>query len=58
MQRTSGTDETSRTYTCNIYVKHMQHPDITLATCNMKTLAAKGRLEQMKYLEHTITTYM
>jgi hypothetical protein len=24
----------------------------------MKTLAAKGRLEQMKYLEHTITTYM
>jgi hypothetical protein len=36
----SEIDETSRTYTYNIYMKHMQHSDKTLATCNMKTLAA------------------
>jgi hypothetical protein len=38
MQHKSEADETFGTYTCNIYLKHMQHPNKTLATCNMKHL--------------------
>jgi hypothetical protein len=33
-------DETFRTCTCNMCVKHMKHPNKTLVTCNMKPLAA------------------
>jgi hypothetical protein len=35
---TSEADKTFGTYTHNMCVKHMQHADKTLATCNMKTL--------------------
>jgi hypothetical protein len=38
-------DETFKTYTCNIYMKHMQHIDKTFAACNMKTLTAYIRLK-------------
>jgi hypothetical protein len=40
MQHTSEADEIFGTYTCNMCVKHIKHPDKTLATCNMKTLIA------------------
>jgi hypothetical protein len=33
LQHTSETDETFGTNVCNICVKHIQHPDKTLATC-------------------------
>jgi hypothetical protein len=52
------TDETCGTYVCNIYVKHMQHTDKTLAACNIKTLTAYIRLKQLKHLEHIATTYV
>jgi hypothetical protein len=32
----------------------MQHPDKTLATCDMNTLTAK----QLKYLEHIVAIYI
>jgi hypothetical protein len=39
MQHKSEADETFGTYTCNMYVKHMQRRDKTLATCNMTLIA-------------------
>jgi hypothetical protein len=41
MQHKYEEDETFETYTCNMCVKHMQHPDKTLGTYNMKTLIAR-----------------
>jgi len=48
------TDETSRTYTYNIYGKHMQHSDKHL---QHKNTYYNIRLKQMKYLKHMCETY-
>jgi hypothetical protein len=40
MQHTFEANETFETYTWNMCVKHIQHLDKTLPTCNMKTLPA------------------
>jgi hypothetical protein len=38
MPHMSEVEETFGIYTCNMFVKHMQHPYKTLATCNIKHL--------------------
>jgi hypothetical protein len=45
-----------RTYACNMGVKHMQHPDKTIATS--KNTYCNIRLKQLKHLEHTVATYV
>jgi hypothetical protein len=42
--------EAFRVYSCNICVKHMQHPN--KHTCNIRLK------KQMKHLEHMLATYM
>jgi hypothetical protein len=55
MQHTTEADETFKTYSCNMCVKHMQHHDKTLANCNMKTLIGVKHMQypDKKCLQHT-----
>jgi hypothetical protein len=56
MQHIFETDKTFRAYPYNMCVKHMQHPNKTIAT--WKNTYCNIRLKQLKHLEHTVATYV
>jgi hypothetical protein len=52
MQRTSETDETSGTYTCNICVETYATSRLNTYNLQYENTCRNGSLEQMKHLEH------